>query len=153
MVEYSKVNVKLSDTQLKKLKNAVKNKTGTILRISLKMFNGNDLPHELLLTTRQKTKLRNAFNNNMSTDLKLSKAQISKIIQSGGFLGSLLSKLAGPLMKVAILLAKKVLVPLGITATASAIDAGIQKNTRLRNNNFNNFKRRNERDNENRSSS
>ena len=72
------------------------------MRISLKMFNGNDLPHELLLTTRQKTKLRNAFNNNMSTDLKLSKAQISKIIQSGGFLGLLLSKLAGPLMRVAI---------------------------------------------------
>ena len=72
------------------------------MRLSLKMFNGNDLPHELLLTTRQKTKLRNAFNNNMSTDLKLSKAQISKIIQSGGFLGSLLSELAGPLMKVAI---------------------------------------------------
>ena len=67
------------------------------------MFNGNDLPHELLLTTRQKTKQRNAFNNNMSTDLKLSKAQTSKIIQSGGFLGPLLSKLAGPLMKVAIL--------------------------------------------------
>ena len=55
------VNVKLSDTQLKKLKTAVKNKTGTALRRSLKMFNGNDLPHELLLTTRQKTKLRNAF--------------------------------------------------------------------------------------------
>ena len=127
MVEYSKVNVKLSDTQLKKLKTAVKNKTGTALRISLKMFNGNDLPHELLLTTRQKTKLRNAFNNNMSTDLKLSKAQISKIIQSEGFLGSLLSKLAGPLMKVAIPLAKNVLAPLGTTAAASAIDAGIQK--------------------------
>ena len=91
------------------------------------MFDGNDLPHELLLTTRQKTKLRNAFNNNMSTDLKLSKAQISKIIQSGGFLASLLSKLAGPLMKVAIPLAKNVLAPLGITAAASAIDAGIQK--------------------------
>ena len=90
MVKYSKVNVKLSDTQLKKLKTAVKGKTGTTLRISLKMFNGNDLPHELLLPTRQKTKLRNAFNNNMSTDLKLFKAQISKIIQSGGFLGSLL---------------------------------------------------------------
>ena len=80
MVEYNKVNVKLSDTQLKKLKTAAKNKTGTALRISLTMFNGNDLPHELLLTTRQKTKLRNAFNNNMSTDLKLSKAQISKIV-------------------------------------------------------------------------
>ena len=75
----------------------------------------------------KKKKLRNAFNNNMSTDLKLSKAQISKIIQSGGFLGSLLSKLAGPLMKVAIPLAKNVLAPLGITAAASAIDAGIQK--------------------------
>ena len=127
MVEYSKVNVKLSDTQLKKLKTAVKDKTGTTLRMSLKMFAENDLPHELLLTTRQKTKLRNAFNNNMSTDLKLSKAQISKIIQSGGFLGSLLSKLAGPLMKVAIPLAKNVLASLGITAAASAIDAKIQK--------------------------
>ena len=93
MVEYSKVNVKLSDTQLKKLKTAVKNKTGTTLRMSLKTFNGKDLPYELLLTPRQKRKLRNAFNNNMSTDLKLSSYQISKINQSGGFLGSLLSKL------------------------------------------------------------
>ena len=65
MVEYSNVNVKLSDTQLKKLKTSVKNKTRTTLIMSLKMFNGNDLPHELLLTTRQKAKLRNAFNNNM----------------------------------------------------------------------------------------
>ena len=79
MVEYSKGNVKLSDTQLKKLKTAIKNKTGTTLRISLKMFNGNNLPHELLLTTRQKRKLRNALNNNMPTDLKLSEAEISKI--------------------------------------------------------------------------
>ena len=143
MVEYSKVNVKLSDTQLKKLKTAVKNKTGTTLRMSLKMFNGNGLPHELLLTTRQKTKLRNAFN--MSTDLRLSKAQSSKIIQSGGFLGSLLSKLAGPLMKIAIPLAKNVLAPLGITASASAINAGIQKkNAWFWNNNFNIFKWRNE---------
>ena len=125
MVEYSKVNVKLSDTQLKKLKTAVKDKTGTTLRMSLKMFNGKDLPHELLLTTRQKTKLRNAFNNNMSTDIKLSRAQISKINQSGGFLGQLLSKLAGPLTKVAIPLSKNLLAPLGITAAASAIDAGI----------------------------
>ena len=82
------------------------------MRISFKMFGGNNLPHELLLTTRQKTKLRNAFNNNMFTDLKLSKAQISKLIQSGGFLGSLLSKLAGPLMKVAVPLAKNILAPL-----------------------------------------
>ena len=124
MVEYSKVNVKLSDTQLKKLKTAVKDKTGTTLRMSLKMFDENDLPHELLLTARQKTKLRNAFNNNMSTYLKLYKAyQAYKIIQSGGPLGSLLSKIAGPLMKVAIPLAKNALAPLRITAVALAIDA------------------------------
>ena len=116
MAECNKVNNKLSDTELKKLKTAVKNKTRITLRINLKMFYGNNLPHESLLTTRQKTKLRNAFNNNMSTDLKLSKAQISKIIQSGGFLGSLLSKFAGPLMKVAIPLTKNVLAPLGIIA-------------------------------------
>ena len=61
MVEYSKVNVKLSDTQLKKLKTAVKNKTGTTLRIRFKIFNGNNLPHELLLTTRQKTKSKKCF--------------------------------------------------------------------------------------------
>ena len=85
MVEYTKVNVRLSDTQLKKLKGVVRNDTGKTLRINLKMFHGNNLPHELLLTTRQKTKLRNALNNNMSTDIKLSKAQISKIVQSGGF--------------------------------------------------------------------
>ena len=127
MVEYTKVNVKLSDSQIKKLKDAVKNNTGTTLRINFKMFDGNDLLHEFLLTTRQKTKIRNAFNNNMSTNLKFSKAQINKIIQSVGFLGSLLSKLAGPLMKVAVPLAKNVLAPLGITAAASALDAGIQK--------------------------
>ena len=73
MVEYSKVNVKLTHTPLKKLKTTIKNKTGTILRMSLKTFDGNNLPHELLLTTRQKTKLRNIFNSSMSTDLKLSR--------------------------------------------------------------------------------
>ena len=76
---------------------------------------------------QDKKKGRNAFNNNMSTDLKFSKAQISKIIQSDGFLGSLLSKLAGPLIKVALPLAKNILAPLGITVAASAIDAGIKK--------------------------
>ena len=105
MVEYNKINVKLSVTQLKKLKTVAKNKTGTTLRIRLKMVNGNNLPHELLLATRQKTKVRNAFNN-MSTHLKLSQAHISKIIQSARFLRSLLSKLAGPLMKIAVPLAK-----------------------------------------------
>ena len=112
------------------------------MRISLKMFDGNNLSHELLLTTRQKTKLRNAFNNNMSTDIKLSKAQITKIIQSRGFLGSFLSKLAGPLMKVAIPLAKNILAPLGITAAALGMIAEIQKKTKktwIWDNNFNNF--------------
>ena len=130
MVEYNKVNVKLSDSQLKKLKTAVDNKTETTIRVNLKMFNGNDLPHKLLLTTRQKTKLRNAFNN-MSTDLKLSQAQISKIIQSGGFLGRLLYPLLKtglPLIKNVIKpLAKSVLIPLGLTAAASAADEGIHK--------------------------
>ena len=109
----------------------LKNKTGKTLRISLKMFNGNNLPYKLLSTTRQKTKVRNTFNNNMSTDLKLSKAQISKIIQSGGFLGRLL----GPLLKTGLPfikdvikpLAKSVLIPLGLTAAASAADAEIHK--------------------------
>ena len=81
----------------------------------------------MLLTTRQNTKLRHAINNNLATDIKLSKTQIKKLIQSGGFLGKLLSKLAGPLMKVAMSLAKNVLAPLGLTAAMSAIDGSIQK--------------------------
>ena len=127
MVEYNTVNAKLSDSQLNKLKRAVKNKQETTLRMNARKFSANNLPHELLLTIRQTTKPRNAVENNMSTDIKLSKAQISKTIQSGGFLGSLLSKLVDPLMKVAVPIAKKVLVPLGLTAAMSAIDAGIQK--------------------------
>ena len=123
MIEYNKVNVKLSNSQLSKLKTAAKNQTGVTLRMNIKMFNGNDLPHELLLTTRQKTKLRNAFENNMS----LSKAQISEIIQSGELLGSLLSKIAGTLMKEAVSLTKNIWAPLGITAAAWAIDAANQK--------------------------
>ena len=106
MVEYNIVNAKLSDSQVNKLKSAVKNKQETTLRMNAKMFNGNNLPHELLLTTRQTIKLRNAIENNISTDIKLSKAQISKMIQPGGFLGSLLSKIDGPLMKVALPFAK-----------------------------------------------
>ena len=95
------------------------------------MFNGDNLPHELLLTTRQKTKIRNVFNNNTSTNIKLSKAQNNRIIQSGGFL----CKLLGPLLKIGLPLiknvikplAKSVLIPLGLTAAASAADAGIHK--------------------------
>ena len=142
--------------QIQNWKNAVKDKTGTTLRLRLKI-NGNDLPNELLLTTRQKAKLRNAFNNNMSTDLKLSKAQISKIIQSGGFLGRLL----GPLLKTGLPLiknvtkplAKSVLIPLGLTAAASAADAGIhKKNIGIWEYDLNNFKWINKRYNENCSS-
>ena len=110
------------------------------MRINFQMFNGNNLPLELLLTTRQKRKIRNAFHNDISTDLKLSKAQISKVIQSGRFLRSLLSKLGGTLMKVAIPLAKNVLAPFGIITAASAIDAGIQKKIWFWKYNFNNFK-------------
>ena len=100
------------------------------------MSDGNDLHHELLLTTRQRAKLKNVFNNNMSTDLTLSKTQIFKIIQPRGFLGSLLSKVTGPLIKVAIPLAKNILAPLEITAAASANDAGIQKKIHVLNMRF-----------------
>ena len=89
------MNVELSNSQLNKLKSAVQKRQGTILRMNARMLSANNLPHELLLTTRQTTKLRNAIENNMSTDIKLSKAQISKIIQSDRFLG----KLLGPLLK------------------------------------------------------
>ena len=91
------------------------------------MLSGKNLPHELLLITSQTTKLRNVVAKNKSTDIKFSKTQISKIISSGGYLGLLLSKLAGPLMKVAVPLANSILAPSEITAVASAIDAGIQK--------------------------
>ena len=127
MVEYNTINAKLSDSQLNKLKTAVKNNQGKALRMNSKMFSANNLPRELLVTTRQTTMLRNAIENNMSTDIKLSKAQISKIIQSGRFLQSLLSKLYRPLMKVAVPSAKNILAPLGITAAASANDGAIQK--------------------------
>ena len=86
MTNYQEARVKLTNTQLNKLKSAVKNKTGTIFRMN------KELPHELFLT-KQTIKIRNAFANNMSTDMKLSKAQISKIIQSGGSFGSWLGNL------------------------------------------------------------
>ena len=116
MVEYKTINAKLSDSQLNKLKSAIKNKQGTTLRMGAKIFSAKNLPYELLLTTRQTTKLRNAIENNMSTDIKLAKAQISKIIQSGGFPGKLLGlilKTRLPLIKnVTKPLAKSVLIPL-----------------------------------------
>ena len=92
--------------------------------------NSNDntnFPHKLLLTDRQVANIRQAFANNLSTDVKFSKTQLLKMSQSGRFLGNLLSKLAGPLMKVAMPLAKNVLAPLGLTANVSAIDGSIKK--------------------------
>ena len=83
------------------MKTAALNQTGVTLIMNIKMFNVNNLPHKLLLTTRQKTKLRNTFENDMSINIKLSKAQISKMVQSGG-----LSKIIGLLMKAAVSLAK-----------------------------------------------
>ena len=127
MVEYTKINCKLTNVQLNELKKAVKSNEGASLRLGIKNFNKDELPHELLLTTRQNTKLRNAINNNLATDIQLNKTQIKKLIQSGGFLGKLLSKLAGPLMKVALPLAKNVLASLGLTAAMSTTDESIQK--------------------------
>ena len=86
-----------------------------------------NFPHELLLTNRQVANIRKAFANHSSIDIKLSKTQLSKMIQSGGFLGNLLGKLAGPLMKVAMPLAKNVLAPLGLSDAISAIDGSIKK--------------------------
>ena len=107
MVEYNTVNAKLSNSQLNKLKNAIKSRQETTLIMNARMFNGNNLPHELLLTTRQTTKLRNAIENNLSTDIKLSKAQISKIIQSGVFFDRLL----GYLLKTGLSLIKSIIKP------------------------------------------
>ena len=126
MVEYNTINATLSDSQLNKLKCAVKNNEGRTLRMSATILSANNLPHKLLLTTRQTTKLRNAIENNTATDIKLSKAQIHKIIKSIGFLG----KYRGPLLKSGLSLLKSVVKPLGLlglTAASSAIDAGAQK--------------------------
>ena len=111
MTQYNSLNVKLSNSQLNKPKSAIKNETDVVLRISSGMVgDSNDntnFPHKLLLTDRQVANIRKAFSDNLSTDVKFSKTQLLKMIQSGGFLGNLLSKLAGPLMKVTMSLAKK----------------------------------------------
>ena len=135
MAQYNSLDVKLSNSQLNKLKSAIKNETEVALRLSSNMVGNSDdetnFPHKLLLTNRQVANLRKAFADKSSTDIKLSKTQISKMIQSGGFLGRLL----GPLLKTGLPLiknvikplAKSVLIPLGLTAAASAADAGIHK--------------------------
>ena len=133
MTQYNSLNVKLSNSQLDKLKSAIENGTEQVLRLSSSMVGDDEtnFPHKLLLTNRQVANLRKAFANYLSTDIKLSKTQLSKMIQSGGFLGRLL----GPLLKTGLPLiknvikplAKSVLIPLGLTAAASAADAQIHK--------------------------
>ena len=131
MTQYNSLNVRLSNSQLNKLKSAIKNETDVVLRISSGMVgNSNDntnFPHKLFLTDRQVANICKAFANNLSTDVKFSKTQLLKMLQLRGFLGNLLSKLAGSLMKVAMPLAKNVLAPLGFTAAMSAIDGSIKK--------------------------
>ena len=139
MSQYNSLNVKLLNvnSQLNKLKSSIKHETDVVLRISSNMVsNSNDninFPRELLLTNRQVAIIRKVFPNHSSTDIKLSKTQLSKMIQSGGLLGKLLGPLLKPglpLMKSVIKpLATSVLIPLGLTAAASAAsaDAGIHK--------------------------
>ena len=139
MTQYNSLNVKLSNSQLNKLKSSIKNETDVVLRISSNMVgDSNDktnFPHELLLTNRQVENNRKPFANHLSTDIKLSKIQLSKMTQSGGFLGRLLGPLLKtglPLMKSLIKpLAKTVLIPLGLPAAASAADARIHKKKRI----------------------
>ena len=133
MTKYNRVNVKLSNSQLNKLKSAIKNETDVVIRLSPNTIgDSNDktnFPHELLLTGRQDSSTRKAFSNNSSVYIKFSKTQLSKMIHSGGFRGKLLGSLLKtglPLIKITPL-AKSVLIPLGLTAAASAADAGIQK--------------------------
>ena len=136
MTQYNRLNTKLSNSQLNKLKSTIKNENEVVMRLSSNMLgDSNDkgnFPHELLLTDRQVSSIRKAFANNSSVDIKFSKTELPKMIQSGGFLG----KLLGPLLKTGLLLikngitplAKSVLIPLGLTAAAaSAADAGMHK--------------------------
>ena len=136
MPQYNRLNTKLSNSRLNELKSAIRNENEVVIRLSPNMIgDSNDqtnFPHELLLLTdRQVSSIRKAFANNLSVDIKFSKAQLSKMIQPGGFLGRLLGPLLKtglPLMKnVLTPLAKSVLIPLGLTAAASAADAGIHK--------------------------
>ena len=108
MSKYKKVRVKLTTIQLIQLKSAVKYQLKATLRITKKKSRSKGSPHELILTTRRKAKTRTAFNNNQSTAKRPSKTQIFK---SGGFIGALLSKLAGLVMRMAILLAKNIFFP------------------------------------------
>ena len=132
MKQYNSLNAKLSNSKLNKFKSAIKNENEVVLRLSSNMIGDNEtnFPHKLL-TNRQVSNLRKAFANHVSADIKLSKTQLPKMIQSGGFLGRLLGPLLKtglPLIKNSIkLLAKSVLIPLVLTVATSAVNAGIHK--------------------------
>ena len=135
MAQYNSWNVKVSKSQLNKLKSAVKIKREAVLRLSSNTIGKSDdetnFPHKLLLTNGQVANLRKAFAKISAIGIKLTKTQLYKMIQSGGFLGRLLGALLKPgllLMKNVIKpLAKRVLIQLGLTAAASAAEAGIHK--------------------------
>ena len=132
MTRYNSLNVKLSSSKLNKFISAIKNKTEVVLRLSSNMIGDNEanFPHQLLLTNTQVSNIRKDFAHNSSANIKLSKTQLSKMIESGEFLGRLLDSLLKtrlPLISNVLKpLAKSVLISLGLTA-ASAADAGIQK--------------------------
>ena len=128
MTQYSSLNVKLSNSELNKLKSQIKNENEAVLRLSSNMVGDDEtnFRHKLLLTNRPVLILRKAFANKWSTNIKLSKAQLSKMIQSGGSLGMLLGpllKTEWPLIKNVIKpLDESILIPLGLTAAASAAE-------------------------------
>ena len=135
MTQYNTFNVKLFNSQSNKLKPGIKNGTEVPLKLSSNVVGDsndeNNSPHKLLLTNTQVSKLRKAFENDFSANVKLSKTQLHKIGQSGGVLGKLLE----PLLKTGLPLignvlkplAKSILIPLGLPAAASATDAAIHK--------------------------
>ena len=135
MTRYNSFNIMPSNSQLNELKPAIKNESEVVLRLTSKMIGNSDgknsFPHQSLLTNRQVANLGKAFANNLSANIKLSKYQLSKIVQSGEVLDRLLCSLLRtgfPLMKnVLQTLAKIVLLPLELTAAASAADAEIHK--------------------------
>ena len=133
MTIYSSLNIKLSNSELDKLKSAIENEDEVVLRLSSNMVGDDETNfcHKLLLTNRQVKNLGKAFPNYLSTDIKLSKTQKSKMIPSRGFLSRLLGPLLKtglPLMKNVIKpLAKSILIPLQLTAASAATDAGIHK--------------------------
>ena len=125
LANYEDARVRLTDNQTKELAPAAKNKTGTTLRITKNNFQDEELPHELFLIIRTKTKLRDAFANDILTDIRLSKAQLSSIIWSGWFQSAFLPKVACQLIKLAVPLAKNVLTLLATMTSDFAIHSAI----------------------------